>query len=86
MGGMVDLDREIDRAGYLRLATFEQHTQNLGNRFVVKDLVLSSGGQVPVHTEARPATSLRKRLLESRPVRFVLLGLYSRLFHWVHPE
>lgn len=86
MGGMVDLDRDIDRAGYLRLATFEQHTQNLGNRFVVEDLVLSSGGHVPIHPVARPATTLRKRLLESRPVRFVLLGLYSRLFHWVHPE
>ena len=86
MGGMVELDREIDGVGFLRLTTYEQHTQNLGNRFVSEDLVLSTGGQERARSAVRPAKGLRKRLLELPPVRFILLGLYSRLFHWVHPE
>ncbi|MFQ5924154.1 MAG: glycosyltransferase family A protein, partial [Anaerolineales bacterium] len=83
MGGMVQLDQEIDRTGYLRLTTSEQHTQNLGNRFVEQDLVLSQGVRVGL---PRTNTTLVRRLLKSRPVRFVLLGIYSRLFHLVHPE
>jgi glycosyltransferase involved in cell wall biosynthesis len=86
MGGMIELDRDIDRAGFLRLATAEQHTQNLGNRYVVEDLVLSSGGQAGARQKARSDKSLRRRLLQLPPVRFMLLGLYSRLFRWVHPE
>ena len=86
MGGMVELDRDIDRAGFLRLATVEQHTQNLGNQFIAEDLVLSSGRQERARSPVQPANGLRKRLLEFPPVRFILLGLYSRLFHWVHPE
>ena len=86
MGGMVELDQEIDDAGFLRLTTSEQHTQNLGNRFVEEDLVLSTVGRERACSPERPAKGLRKRLLGSSPVRFILLGLYSRLFHWVHPE
>ena len=86
MGGMVELDQEIDKAGFLRLTTSEQHTQNLGNRFVSEDLVLFTGGQWRTRSAVKAANGLRKRLLELPPVRFILLGLYSRLFHWVHPE
>ena len=62
MGGMVELDQEIDDAGFLRLTTSEQHTQNLGNRFVEEDLVLSTGGREwrtrsPVTSQQRACAS-----------------------------
>ena len=86
MGGMIELDYEIDQAGFLRLTTFEQHTQNLGNQFVEEDLVLSRDARPAEKPLSKPATKLSSRLLKSQPVRFVLLGIYSRLFRLVHPE
>ena len=86
MGGMIEMDRAMDQGGFLRLSTFEQHTQNLGNRFVARDLVLSEEAQTPSQPAAKAGAGVGRRLLKLPPVRFVLLGIYSRMFHWVHPK
>lgn len=88
MGEMIDLDQALNRAGYLRLATRERTTRHLGNVLSEQRL-----GEVIARTGAGrlPGSPSRKRsmwvrLLRSRPVRFVLLGVYSKLFRLINPD
>ncbi len=92
MGQMIELDRAVDRAGYLRLATAERTTQHIGNAIspaLAARLPISLGISDAISRPSRGPSTLgawRKRLLLSRPVRWFLLGLYSHLFRWINPE
>jgi glycosyltransferase involved in cell wall biosynthesis len=92
MGQMLELDRAVDAAGYLRLSTPERTTLHIGNVIsptlasrLPGNLEISVG--VSAGTRRGSAlTTFRKRLLLSRPVRWFLLGIYSHLFRWINPE
>jgi glycosyltransferase involved in cell wall biosynthesis len=86
MGQMIELDRAIDRAGYLRLSTSDRTSQHMGNVIspnlaarLPADFGEPAAGQ-------RRSGGLRRRLLRWRPIRWFLLGVYSHLFRWINPE
>lgn len=92
MGQMIELDRAVDQAGYLRLATAERTVQHIGNVIspslaarLPESLDLSAA--IPASGSGRSAwAAWRRRMLLSRPVRWFLLGVYSHLFRWINPE
>lgn len=92
MGEMRELDIAVNQAGHLRLTTLERTTQHMGNMVsprlvahlpesVREGLGTGVGGNV-----GSQRAGWRLRLLRSRPLRWFLLGVYSRLFHWLNPE
>jgi glycosyltransferase involved in cell wall biosynthesis len=85
MGEMVELDRLVNERGYLKLTTYQQTSQHLGNR-VNLGLIPEQATEYGQRSKSRGRQSLRQRVLNSKPVRFVLLGVYSRLFHLINPE
>ena len=89
MGGMLELDEAVNRAGYLRLSTRLRTAQHLGNR-LREELAAGLPAAVGAANMPRPGGGVsprwRKRFLGWRPVRSILLGLYSRLFHLINPE
>lgn len=89
MGGMLDMDREIDRKGYLRLTTPIRTTQHLGN--VIDSRIAQSIPEIEKFVSKKTVKvpgsgGLLQRIVTWPPVRAVLLGIYSRLFHLIHPE
>jgi glycosyltransferase involved in cell wall biosynthesis len=92
MGQMIELDRAVDGAGFLRLATAERTTQHIGNvispalaALLPDGLDTASAASLSNRRRSRWA-DLRRRLLLSRPVRWLLLGVYSHLFRWINPN
>lgn len=83
MGDMLELDRAVNDAGYLRLSTATLTAQHLGNRM---DLVTSIAGEPVRRQRSSRAPKWWMNFLKSPPVRYVLLGLYSKLFRLVNPE
>lgn len=86
MGDMLELDQAVNEAGYLRLSTATLTAKHFGNRLVdggPAGLATGSGMLGPSRMR-RP--SRWARFLRWRPVRFVLLGLYSKFFRLVNPE
>jgi hypothetical protein len=91
MGEMNDLDIAVNRAGFLRLATMERTTQHLGNRISPRMADALAAQAAPPPTASRAARmggarGLRRWVLRSRPVRWLLLGIYSRLFRLLNPD
>ncbi len=96
MGEMRELDIAVNRAGYLRLTTASRTTQHMGNRVDAKYCRDLGRGEresprpagVTVTSERGSASRRRAQrgLLMSRPVRWFLLGVYSRLFRLLNPE
>jgi hypothetical protein len=92
MGQMIEIDEAMNKRGYLRLATADRTCQHIGN-ILSEDIaarveITEHAFSLPSATanSAHPAPTWFKRFLRWRPVRFVLLGLYSRLFHWINPD
>ncbi len=73
MGQVRMLDERMNEAGYLRLMTAEPLAQNMSNQ------VPAFLGGKPVAQEV-DKTSFKKRLLNLKPVKQVLLGMYDRIF------
>lgn len=73
MRGESIIEVEINRLKYLRLCTEKPYVMHMGNR---------------VPETLRPSKPLRRqhpllrKLLWSRPMRYVLLGAYSNIFRW----
>jgi len=91
MGEMNDLDIAVNRAGFLRLTTMERTTQHMGNRIsprLAESIAMQAGRPAAAGRAARMggATRLRRWILRSRPVRWFLLGVYSRLFRLLNPD
>lgn len=89
MGEMLEMDEAVNRAGYLRLSTRNRTTQHLGNR--LSDEIAAKLPHALGETR-RPGGSRGRspgwwrRFLGWAPVRSLLLGVYSRLFHLINPE
>jgi len=73
MRGENIIEVEINRLKYLRLCTEKPLVMHMGNR--VPETIQAS--KPPVRQ-----TPFMKKLLWSRPVRYVLLGAYSNIFRW----
>jgi hypothetical protein len=86
MGGMLELDEAVNRAGYLRLTTRQRTTLHLGNR-LSEDIAANLPAPAITRQGARRSGSPpMRRLLRWAPVRSLLLGIYSRLFRMINPE
>jgi hypothetical protein len=87
MGGLNEFDDAIDASGMLRLTTLERTTKLIGN--VVSPEIAAEARAFGAHVDtrlwkARPAKSegLLQRLTRMGPVRWLLQGIYNRLF-WI---
>jgi glycosyltransferase involved in cell wall biosynthesis len=89
MGGMLEMDEAVNRAGYLRLGTRLRTAQHLGNR-LSEELAAGLPASIGTANMRRPGSAGSPRwwrqFLRWRPVRSILLGIYSRLFHLINPE
>ncbi len=74
MGQVRMLDERMNQAGYLRLMTADPLAQNMSNQ------VPAYLGGKPVIRAQDGASSLRKRILEFKPVKQILLGMYDSIF------
>lgn len=78
MGQVRQLDQRLNEAGYLRLMTTEPLSQNMSNRL---DWIHSPDGvQIVKHGDS----PLRKKILNSPPLKRILLGMYDRIFRWYY--
>lgn len=85
MGQMVELDNAMDEKGYLRLSTIGRTTKHMGN-MATPELVAEARG-LGVNVEGvqgirmrTPKRSLLSTFVEWKPVRWLLYGVYNRLF------
>lgn len=89
MGEMLELDEAVNRSGHLRLSTTQRTAQHIGNR-LSQELAAALPGTLakPDPNNAGRGTPPRwwRGFLTWGPVRGLLLGLYSRLFHLINPE
>ncbi len=70
MGQVRSLDRQLNDAGYLRLATTERLVKHMGNR-------LGTTSESPARRQRK---SLSRRLRNLPPIRRGLLWIYDRIF------
>lgn len=84
MGEMYELDNAVDQAGFLRLSTIERTTRHIGN--TVNAGMAREAQSFGIDISATPDTTRSKEmsswLLRWKPVRWLLQGLYNRLF-WI---
>jgi hypothetical protein len=81
MGGMNELDNEIDKAGYLRLTTLDRTTRLIGNLVspaMAEEASKYSIGIDPLATYGN--VSKQPIILRWKPFRWLLQGIYNRLF------
>ncbi len=78
MGQVRELDRRVDDAGLLRLMTREPLAMNMSNtlRPILKESVAEA--------DRLDQRGWKKRLLENRFVKRVLLAFYGRIFRWYY--
>lgn len=72
MGQVKMLDERLNAAGYLRLMVPEPLAQNMSNEVELTPKLSQK--------EWRPGTSLKKRLLDTRLVKYPLLALHDAIF------
>ncbi len=81
MGGMNELDNAIDGAGYLRLTTLDRTTRLIGN--LVSPEMEEEARNYSIDVRAiklRRGRSGRRGIQHWKPVRWILQGIYNRLF------
>jgi hypothetical protein len=81
MGGMNELDNSVDEAGLLRLTTLDRTTRLIGNLVSpeMKDEALKHSIDIRAAGLKR-GPHRRRGLVRSKPVRWLLQGIYNRLF------
>jgi glycosyltransferase involved in cell wall biosynthesis len=79
MGQVRQLDQRMNDAGYLRLMPVEFLAQNMSNRL---DWI-HDPSELQV-ANPPPSGALRKKLLNTKPIKRLLLGLYDRIFTWYY--
>lgn len=82
MGGMTDFDNAVDDAGYLRLTTAERTVKNIGG-VVTPELhqeALELGLNPDQDLAGKPRGGSGGALVRWKPVRWLLQGIYNRLF------
>ncbi|MFQ5944179.1 MAG: glycosyltransferase family A protein [Anaerolineales bacterium] len=79
MGQVIEFDRRLNDAGYLRLMTEEPMVMNMSNTPIVTD---------QERQEAGTATSsgIKKWVLGLRPIRWGLLAVHNRIFRWYYTQ
>jgi len=80
MGQVRELDRRVNQAGLLRLMTPEPYVMNLSNTLAVPSSDMAAGRR------AHTSLPLGRRLLETHWIKRLLLGAYSRIFHWYYSK
>jgi len=81
MGGMNEFDNQVDEAGYLRLTTMDRTTRLIGN--LVSPAMAQEARKHSIDIDALSSYgSLGKRsvFLRWKPLRWLLQGIYNRLF------
>lgn len=73
MGQVRSLDRLLNQAGYLRLATCDPYVKHLGNR-IEGDQELYKNGEIPGKSK------VEYRLLDTPVIKQSLLGIYDYIF------
>jgi glycosyltransferase involved in cell wall biosynthesis len=91
MGQMNELDNAIDSGGYLRLSTLERTTRHMGNR--ISPSMAEAAARLGLSAKASPIRfsdqrrrSVTRRMLQWKPVRWFLQGLYNRLFWFLSEQ
>ena len=82
MGGMNEFDNAIDAAGYLRLTTLDRTTRLIGN--LVSPAMEEESRRFSISIRAailNPDEHRQSSFLRYKPVRWLLQGLYNRLFN-----
>jgi hypothetical protein len=87
MGGLNEFDDAVDAAGWMRLTTHTRTTRLIGNTLSAEMAREAQHHGIDMKRSAlpeRPAASsqITRRLLRFGPVRWLLQGLYNRLF-WI---
>jgi glycosyltransferase involved in cell wall biosynthesis len=84
MGEMYELDNAVDEAGFLRLSTLSRTTRHLGNAISDSMGAEASALGIDVRASKLSASITRKPswLVRWKPIRWLLQGLYNRLF-WI---
>ena len=77
MGQVIELDQKMNEGGYLRLMTEDPLVMNMSNTPIVTDSELPGA-------PAKSGIAITKRILEFKPVRWILLGVYNRIFRWYY--
>jgi len=90
MGQMYELDVAVDEGGYLRLSTLDRTTRHMGNMVSLGLVEEAKRFELSVEVAriqypSRERANFVGRILRWRPVRWLLQGIYSRLF-WVLSE
>lgn len=84
MGEMYELDNAVDEAGYLRLSTLSRTTRHIGN--TISDSMAAEAREVGIDIHAPRVGAAPSRrshwLVQWKPIRWLLQGLYNRLF-WI---
>ena len=82
---VANFDQAIESSGLLRLATKERTIMHMGNRIdpeLMRSLKLG-GVEVTKDLQSKPTrASAWQRILDWAPFRYVLLGIYNRIFRW----
>lgn len=82
MGGMTDFDDALVAAGYLRLMTTERVVKNIGG-VVTPELrkeAVAMGLRLDEDVLQRPSSGIGRALVRWKPIRWLLQGIYNRLF------
>jgi glycosyltransferase involved in cell wall biosynthesis len=81
MGGMNELDNSVDEAGFLRLTTLERTTRLIGN--IVSLELAQEAQRFGIKADESGSVISQQRIsgiMRWKPVRWLLQGLYNRLF------
>jgi hypothetical protein len=81
MGGMNEFDNAVDEAGYLRLTTMDRTTRLIGN--LVSPAMAEEARKYSINIQAISTAEINQQTsfwLRWKPLRWVLQGLYNRLF------
>lgn len=78
MGQVKQLDQRLNEAGLLRLMLTDVYSMNMSN--TLRNVKVAGASNQP----RRVPSQKRNALLDSAPVRRVLLGLYDTIFRWYY--
>ncbi len=79
MGQVRQLDKRMNDAGLLRLMVSDPLAMNMSNT-----LGYLRGELGKVEVKSKKKASLARRLLESGPIRKMLLAVYNKIFNWYY--
>ena len=79
MGQVIELDRRMNDAGYLRLMTNEPLVMNMSNTPMVTDRARPDG-------DIASSSGIKKWVLGLRPIRWILLAVHHRIFRWYYSK